>query len=241
MSKTAALLAQHKQRQLSILIKAMKTSRPQYYMANWVVQSVRHVVNLAQQWLAAVPNRRGGAGKPITSWTEILEQYPILYLRMATTMDLSISNGKLPEESDFPPSLRDVLQNYMSTTASPAMTPLSMSGSPGPDRSDANSGGRGDDAWPPQQAEEQAGNDMITSAGFSEEMANAFGPGDMSFGDGGSFPTGDVFGFSGNDGNVQNSQDFFQQGPSAGTELPLGLDNHGEWLDALFGTDMAVT
>ncbi|KAH7010070.1 fungal-specific transcription factor domain-containing protein [Ilyonectria destructans] len=102
--------AQHKQQQLNVLIEAMKTYRPRYDGVDWVARAVRYIVDLAQQHLPAIRTRNGS---PVSSWTEILQLQPKYYLRLAMTMDLSIRNGKLPLESDFPQSLRGIFQDKL--------------------------------------------------------------------------------------------------------------------------------
>ena len=82
----------------------MDTYRPKYYIVDWVVKAVHHIVHLARQFLAPVAVR-GGPSAP-SSWTELLQLMPSSYLRLVITLEMSIGQGKLPEESDFPPTLR---------------------------------------------------------------------------------------------------------------------------------------
>ncbi|OIW26083.1 hypothetical protein CONLIGDRAFT_517472 [Coniochaeta ligniaria NRRL 30616] len=115
-----------KQHRLNVLIEAMKTYQPQYDGVDWVSETIRHIVNLAQ--LDGVqPNASQGVNPPnndnnnndtsdnsngnakIQDWTDILTSHPSLYLRLALTMDLSLSKDRLPEEGDFPASLRGLL------------------------------------------------------------------------------------------------------------------------------------
>lgn len=112
-----------KQHRLNVLIEAMKTYQPQYDGVDWVSETIRHIVNLAQ--LDGVqPNGSEGSNSStnnnetgessngngkIQDWTDILTSHPSLYLRLALTMDLSLSKDRLPEEGDFPASLRGLL------------------------------------------------------------------------------------------------------------------------------------
>jgi hypothetical protein len=91
-----------KQNRLNILIEAMKTYQPQYDGVDYVSETIRHIVTLAQLDTPAPPS----ASNTISDWTDILASQPGCYLRLAMTMDLSLSKGRLPEESDFPASLR---------------------------------------------------------------------------------------------------------------------------------------
>ncbi|KAI5864845.1 fungal-specific transcription factor domain-containing protein [Durotheca rogersii] len=101
-----------KQHRLNILIEAMKTYQPQYDGVDYISETIRHIINLAQ--LDAPANT--GAGIPsfgnngkqsrISDWTDILASQPGYYLRLAMTMDLCFSKGRLVEESDFPANLR---------------------------------------------------------------------------------------------------------------------------------------
>jgi hypothetical protein len=104
-----------KQHRLNILIEAMKTYQPQYDGVDWVSETIRHVVNLAQLDSTTSEtdsagnsngNTEGNGNGVACDWTDILTSHPSLYLRLALTMDLSLSKDRLPEEGDFPTSLR---------------------------------------------------------------------------------------------------------------------------------------
>ena len=91
----------HKQHRLNILIEAMRTYQPQYDGVDWVSEIVRHIVNMAQIDSGNSQNPKG-----IYDWTDILASQPGSYLRLALALDLSLSKGRLPEDGDFPVSLR---------------------------------------------------------------------------------------------------------------------------------------
>lgn len=91
----------HKQHRLNILIEAMRTYQPQYDGVDWVSEIVRHIVNMAQ-----IDNSNSQNPKGINDWTDILASQPGSYLRLALALDLSLSKGRLPEDGDFPVSLR---------------------------------------------------------------------------------------------------------------------------------------
>ncbi|KAL2105634.1 hypothetical protein VUR80DRAFT_8006 [Thermomyces stellatus] len=88
----------------------MATYRPKYYIVDWVVKAVYHIAHLANQVLSSVAVREGLAGLSPSSWTELLQLMPTSYLRLVITLEMSIGQGKLPEESDFPPTLRGSAQ-----------------------------------------------------------------------------------------------------------------------------------
>ncbi|WYZ43857.1 hypothetical protein EsH8_VII_000293 [Colletotrichum jinshuiense] len=97
-----------KQHRLNILIEAMKTYQPQYDGVDWVSETIRHIVNLAQIDSPPVGESENAHedGAVIADWTDILASQPSSYLRLALTMDLSLSKGRLPDDGDFPVSLR---------------------------------------------------------------------------------------------------------------------------------------
>ncbi|EFQ31898.1 fungal specific transcription factor domain-containing protein [Colletotrichum graminicola M1.001] len=96
-----------KQHRLNILIEAMKIYQPQYDGVDWVSETIRHIVNLAQIDSPPPGELKNSGGKAaIVDWTDILASQPSSYLRLALTMDLSLSKGRLPEDGDFPVNLR---------------------------------------------------------------------------------------------------------------------------------------
>lgn len=101
--QTAAAAAESKQHRLNVLIEAMKTYQPQYDGVDWISEIVRHIVNLSQ---LDNTHQNDGSKPKITDWTDILASQPSAYLRLALALDLSLSKGRLPEDGDFPVSLR---------------------------------------------------------------------------------------------------------------------------------------
>ncbi|KAI1392693.1 fungal-specific transcription factor domain-containing protein [Hypoxylon trugodes] len=101
-----------KQHRLNILIEAMKTYQPQYDGVDYISETIRHIINLAQLDAPASAGggisglRNDGKQANISDWTDILASQPGYYLRLAMTMDLCFSKGRLVEESDFPANLR---------------------------------------------------------------------------------------------------------------------------------------
>ncbi|KAI5468138.1 hypothetical protein BGZ63DRAFT_478779 [Mariannaea sp. PMI_226] len=117
--------SRYRQERLNVLLEAMKIYRPRYFIVDWINQTIRHIVDVAQKFLPSTETVVGDARLSIASWIEILQMQPNCYLRLALTMDLSISNGKLPDETDFPPPLRHMLQGYLSVL--PGTLPFSLS------------------------------------------------------------------------------------------------------------------
>ncbi|KAI1077410.1 fungal-specific transcription factor domain-containing protein [Whalleya microplaca] len=103
-----------KQNRLNTLIQAMKTYQPQYDGVDYISETIRHIINLAQLDPPTDTNstiNSSSFGSPInqasiSSWSDILALHPGYYLRLAMTMDLSLSKGRLAEDTDFPASLR---------------------------------------------------------------------------------------------------------------------------------------
>lgn len=101
-----------KQHRLNILIEAMKTYQPQYDGVDYISETIRHIINLAQLDAPASTGigfsslYNDGKQPSISDWTDILASQPGYYLRLAMTMDLCFSKGRLVEESDFPANLR---------------------------------------------------------------------------------------------------------------------------------------
>ncbi|KAK8075193.1 fungal specific transcription factor domain-containing protein [Apiospora hydei] len=94
-----------KQNRLNVLVEAMKTYTPQYDGCDYVSETIRHIMTLAQLD-TPTPLPATSTTSTISNWTDILASQPGCYLRLAMTMDLSFAKGRLPEESDFPASLR---------------------------------------------------------------------------------------------------------------------------------------
>lgn len=101
--QNADAAAASKQHRLNVLIEAMKTYQPQYDGVDWISEIVRHIVNLSQ---LDNTHQHDGTKPKIADWTDILASQPSAYLRLALALDLSLSKGRLPEDGDFPVSLR---------------------------------------------------------------------------------------------------------------------------------------
>ncbi|CAG9977395.1 unnamed protein product [Clonostachys byssicola] len=99
-----SMVSARKEHRLNILLQAMKSFKLHYDEADWVKEIVRHAVKLAPvgkmgQWLPT-------SMKPFENWTSMLVSEPRSYLRLVLAIDLSLSKGRLSQESDFPTRLR---------------------------------------------------------------------------------------------------------------------------------------
>lgn len=138
-SDAASSLKQHR---LNILIEAMRTYQPQYDGVDWVSEIVRHIVNLAQ--IDGPGTSPTSLKPPINDWTDILALQPSSYLRLALALDLSLSKGRLPEDGDFPVSLRGLFTGGFSPLkALVEATRLADMTGKGPDGLDPDKSGRG--------------------------------------------------------------------------------------------------
>lgn len=95
----AAAKSSTDQKRMTVFTEAMKAFLPQYEGTEWVAETVRHVSSLAQSLTES-------AGSFVADWTDLLARHTSSYLLMTMTVDVCISQGRLPEERDFPSWLR---------------------------------------------------------------------------------------------------------------------------------------
>ncbi|KAK7706419.1 hypothetical protein SLS63_013982 [Diaporthe eres] len=88
------------QKRMTVFNEAMKAFLPRYEGTDWVAETVRHVSSLAQSLITE------SAGSGAADWTDLLARHTSSYLLMTMTIDVCISQGRLPEERDFPAWLR---------------------------------------------------------------------------------------------------------------------------------------
>ena len=121
LSSTAVRTAK-KQRRLNIYIEAMKALQSQYDVTDTVSeiigQMIEHVSLDQQEKQGETPSSHPEAGldsvasnatddpSVVQDWGDVLLRQPKLYLRLTVTMDLSMSKGSFPNDSDFPLSLQ---------------------------------------------------------------------------------------------------------------------------------------
>ncbi|QPC69325.1 hypothetical protein HYE68_000077 [Fusarium pseudograminearum] len=117
-SQEGAILTR-KQQHVDNLVKQMKSYKNKYYITDWVMRAIRHVVELAQQKSPA-PFTTDDDSSP-SSYLDMLKNRPSYYLRLVMTLDMSISNGRLPDECDFPPSLRKAGRAFARSQQNPTL------------------------------------------------------------------------------------------------------------------------
>ncbi|KAF5557741.1 cutinase transcription factor 1 beta [Fusarium napiforme] len=116
-----------KEQHVENILKQMKSYKKKYYITDWVMRAIRHVVELARQRSPA-PMSSDDDSSP-SSCLDMLKTRPSYYLRLVMTLDMSISNGRLPDECDFPPSLRKAgrgLGSRSQATSMPTVDEQSM-------------------------------------------------------------------------------------------------------------------
>lgn len=103
------------QARLNTLIQAMKEYHPRHEGAAWVSKIIRYFMECT--YLEESTSRSGETRDPfllelsrkarqVAPQARTLSCQPTNYLRLALTIDLGLSNSCLPEEGDFPPTLR---------------------------------------------------------------------------------------------------------------------------------------
>ncbi|KAH8685115.1 hypothetical protein BGZ61DRAFT_454958 [Ilyonectria robusta] len=206
--------ADHQQQRLNMLIDAMKTYRPRYYIVDWVARTIRHIVSVAQQWLPST-RVRSGNGMSVASWIEILQLQPSCYLRLAMTMDLSISHGKLPEESDFPPGLRDVVRSSVTATLSPTIIPMGIT------------------HFRHLQSARETSKDTTVSKDLEAKSTPEFPSEDVLFDEGPTSLVDSIPEFDSSVGGISSGANVISSMSSNGVES-TAFDNLGAWPDAFF-------
>ncbi|KLP20386.1 cutinase transcription factor 1 beta [Fusarium fujikuroi] len=115
-----------KEQHVENILKQMKSYKKKYYITDWVMRAIRHVVELARQRSPAPMSTDDDSP---SSCLDMLKTRPSYYLRLVMTLDMSISNGRLPDECDFPPSLRKAgrgLSSRSQATSMPTVDEQSM-------------------------------------------------------------------------------------------------------------------
>ncbi|KAJ3543461.1 hypothetical protein NM208_g1111 [Fusarium decemcellulare] len=89
---------------LQVLTNAIKEYRTRYEGVEWLSFALRHIINLAECQTFAIPQ------SSVSSWTDLLIRQPTCCLTLTTTIDISLSQVKLPMDRDLPYLLRGVLR-----------------------------------------------------------------------------------------------------------------------------------
>lgn len=85
-----------------MLIDVLKVYRPRYEGVEWFSYTIRYTVDLAQFHAPTIPDGL------VSSWADLVRHQPSLSLRLALTVDLSLSKASLPNDRDFPMILREI-------------------------------------------------------------------------------------------------------------------------------------
>lgn len=91
---------------LKAVIQTIKTCYGQYDSADFVIRAVQHIAGFLE--LECLQPTTDAGTNDSFGWPDIFSSNPNLYLRLVLSMDLSLSNGRLPQEEDFPARLRRV-------------------------------------------------------------------------------------------------------------------------------------
>ncbi|KAF5024380.1 hypothetical protein F66182_3567 [Fusarium sp. NRRL 66182] len=118
----SVMTLKQKQQRVNNLLNQMKSYEKTYYITDWVMSAIRHVVDLAGQ-RSSTPSATEDDSCSPSSALDMLQSRPSYYLRLVMTLDMSISNGRLPDECDFPPSLRKASRQGLSTRSQSVMIP----------------------------------------------------------------------------------------------------------------------
>lgn len=121
---------------LEVLTEALKEFLVHFDGVELIKEAARHAADLAQT--ARPPAHQQGQTSAM-DWSQMLAKQPARYLRLAWTVDVCISKGRLPQEHDFPDWLSNQLrlarldepgwqlQSIPSETETPNLTPFSGS------------------------------------------------------------------------------------------------------------------
>lgn len=124
--------------QLDGLIEVMRIFDTQYDGVEWVGETIKAMLNSPQlRGMAEVETLpREAMQEPTTprphNWTEVLCFQPSLYLKLAMTMDLSFSKGRLPKEADFPSSIQELFSRDSLDVTPPLLCDPTSHGSSNP-------------------------------------------------------------------------------------------------------------
>ncbi|KAJ4106144.1 hypothetical protein NW761_000012 [Fusarium oxysporum] len=99
-----------RQNQLSILVSAMLEYQPRYEGVDWVTRAIRYFMECTYCESAMIHHNvtkdEHQVKKPSM---DVISQNPAHFLRLALTLDLSLSQDRLPVERDFPRKLQALI------------------------------------------------------------------------------------------------------------------------------------
>ncbi|KAI1029397.1 hypothetical protein LB504_010656 [Fusarium proliferatum] len=97
----------NRQSQLNILVAAMKELQPRYEGVDWVIRAIRYFMECTYCESEIINHKdEHQVRKPSM---DAITQNPAHFLRLALTLDLSLSQDRLPVERDFPRKLQALI------------------------------------------------------------------------------------------------------------------------------------
>jgi hypothetical protein len=123
-----------RQRRLQIFMEAMKVLQTHYDGTDRVSDAIERIIRYlavinhikisdnsaytdgrdSHVQNSSVSSTGSRSGQAVTEWGDVLIRLPYCYLRVVVTLDLAVSKGEYPEESDFPLCLQTkVLANIL--------------------------------------------------------------------------------------------------------------------------------
>jgi hypothetical protein len=110
---------------LMLFIETIKRYESLYDGVEWFTETIR--MGLSEKQLChRIESAASTTGHRTKTWGHFVAAHPTCYLRLAITIDLSFSHGRLPEEQDFPTDLQessDGIVNSLHPTPSHVETP----------------------------------------------------------------------------------------------------------------------
>lgn len=96
------------QQKFMLLIEAMQVYRLRHSAVDWILDAVRIIITrFCQSFPAiAISGLTSSNRCPATSWGDILQYQPKVYLSLSMMLDLCVSSGRIPHDNDLPLHLR---------------------------------------------------------------------------------------------------------------------------------------
>ncbi|EEU38002.1 uncharacterized protein NECHADRAFT_84388 [Fusarium vanettenii 77-13-4] len=97
-----------KQNHLNVLIDVMREYRPRHEEADCITRAIRYFMECT--YLEPTPSSpREATGGQSPGMSDVLTGNPTQYLKLALTLDLSLSHDRLPVEKDFPVQIQGLI------------------------------------------------------------------------------------------------------------------------------------
>lgn len=106
--RTSADARVEKQNHLNMLIDVMREYRPRHEEADCITRAIRYFMECT--YLEPTPSSpREATGGQSPGMSDVLTGNPTQYLKLALTLDLSLSHDRLPVEKDFPVQIQGLI------------------------------------------------------------------------------------------------------------------------------------